>query len=100
MKPDIELIFDPDCPNAELARKHLRQALASAGLAAVWREWDRGSQQVPPHARQCGSPTILINGHDVAEASPGETQQCRLYQDEDGRLAGAPSVKSIREALE
>ncbi|HSR52231.1 MAG TPA: hypothetical protein VLV83_15500 [Acidobacteriota bacterium] len=100
MKLNIELIFDPDCPNAELARRHLRQALASAGLAPVWREWNRGSQQVPAYARACGSPTILINGQDVAEAAPGETQQCRLYRDEDGLLIGAPSVNVICRALE
>lgn len=99
MKPDIELIFDPDCPNAGLARRHLKQALASVGMEPVWREWNRGSQQVPHYARECGSPTILIDGRDVADGSPGETRQCRLYKDEDGVLAGAPSVQAIRRKL-
>ena len=51
MKPNIELVYDPDCPNVRLARTHLSQALAATGLAPIWQEWNRSSQDTPPHAR-------------------------------------------------
>jgi mercuric ion transport protein len=95
----VELVFDKDCANVEMARLALSMAFAQVGLPAAWREWDRASPESPARVRSHGSPTILVNGRDVAEtASPGGNC-CRLYADEGGRLTGAPQVAAIEGAL-
>jgi hypothetical protein len=47
-----------------------------------------------------GSPTLLVDGVDPF-ARPGLTPSvsCRLYRDETGAIAGAPSVAALRRAL-
>lgn len=95
----VELIYDRDCPNVVEARLQLSRALADCGLSTTWTEWDRGDEQSPPHVRHYGSPTILVNGTDVAGAAPSDGADCcRLYQVADG-YRGAPSVDMIASAL-
>lgn len=96
----VELIYDPDCPNIARARMALLHAFARAGLTPAWTEWDRGGADSPAHVRGYGSPTILVNGRDVAGAAPGEgAPSCRLYAGEAGASAGAPAVAQIVDAL-
>lgn len=96
----IDLIYDRECPNLGAARERLGCALRDLGLAERWREWDLGDSQAPAEFRRYGSPTILINGRDVAGSEPQvEGATCRLYRDDLGRPAGAPSVEAIRLAL-
>lgn len=96
----IEVIYDKDCPNVEGARAHLRQALSGTGLPAEWQEWDRANLESPQHAKFFGSPTILINGKDVAQAeATGEANCCRVYVDEAGQFKGTPSIATIVAAL-
>ncbi len=68
--PDIDLICDADCPNARQARINLRRALEMAGFPGGWREWVRTDVATPHDLRRFGSPTILVDGRDVAGASP------------------------------
>lgn len=97
---DIDLIYDADCPNAGQARIKLKQALEMAGLAARWREWIRTAPSTPQHLRRFGSPTILVDGRDVAgrEGLDG-SGACRIYPGEDLRRHGAPAVSMILTAL-
>lgn len=95
----IELIFDPDCPNIPAARDYLRRALLTRGLPRLWVVLDRQSPGCPPHARRFGSPTVLINGRDVAGEPPSDAPGCRLYFDSHGRRHGAPPVATILAAL-
>lgn len=96
MTPTIEFIYDLDCPNVSTARAQLMKAIAAAGTRSQWVEWDRSSPESPAHARRYGSPTILINGRDVAgEAPRAESTCCRLYTGADGRMQGVPSVGTI-----
>lgn len=96
----VELIYDRDCPNIQEARAHLLRAFAETGRGACWQEWDRGSPETPPYVRYYGSPTILVNGHDVAGASPSAGADCcRIYAAYDGKLSGIPSIESIASAL-
>lgn len=96
----VELIYDADCPNAEEARAQLRRAFAQAGLTPQWQEWDRADPKSPRHARDYGSPTILVDGKDVSGlVSSGEADSCRLYKHDDGQLRGYPSVEMIASAL-
>ena len=48
-----------------------------------------------------GSPTLLIDGRDpFAVPGAGPALACRLYETEDGRLYGAPTVAALRRALD
>ena len=96
----IELIIDRDCPNVVDARAELRRALAELELPLEWQEWDRESPDAPAHARNYGSPTVLVDGRDVAgDNTEGDGNCCRVYVQADGRFRGAPSADMIRAAL-
>ena len=93
----VELIYDADCPNVAETRANLLQALAAAHLAAEWTEWERSSASSPPYAAYFGSPTVLVEGRDVAGESPREhISCCRLYAFAKGRYSGAPSVELMK----
>jgi mercuric ion transport protein len=89
----VELIYDPDCPNVAEARAQLLRAFAETGITPRWVEWRRDSAETPACARGFGSPTLLVNGHDVAgQTSVYGNACCRLYADLSGTLRVAPSV--------
>lgn len=78
--PRAELIYDLDCPNVAKERTQLLRAFARGGGPAIWVEWNRKAPESPGHVRGYGSPTILVDGKDVAGAQPGErSDSCRLY---------------------
>ena len=96
----VELVYDSDCPNVGQTRAALLQACAQAGVSASWVEWDRKAPESPAYVREYGSPTILVNGKDVADAEPGEEVDCcRLYSDGENGLHRTPSVEQIAAAL-
>jgi hypothetical protein len=95
----VELIFDADCPNVPDTRAALRRALAAAGLAAHWQEWDRANPESPVYVRGFGSPTVLVEGRDVAGLGPSDAPSCRLYKDTQGRNRGVPPDELILGAL-
>jgi mercuric ion transport protein len=104
MTDTVELIYDHTCPHVGVARRRLRAALADAGLPPVWQEWERAARESPPHVQQWGSPTILVNGRDVAASDGYPTALdgnagCRVYANAAGRLEGAPAVGEIVAAL-
>jgi len=95
----IQLLTFPGCPNASAARETLRTALVSAGMDANVEEIDLTSRETPEQLRGWGSPTVLIDGIDIAgEQTPSGTS-CRLYRDVDGRLRGVPSQALVLAAL-
>jgi mercuric ion transport protein len=96
----VEVVCDPDCPNVPEARAQLSRAFAEAGISPRWIEWNRDSKAAPIYVRAFGSPTVLVNGQDVAErTSTSGNACCRLYPDPSGSLRGAPSVEQIVIAL-
>jgi hypothetical protein len=87
----VELIFDRTCPNVETARSALREALARAGRPVTWTEWDRAAPGTPSYTLRYASPTILIDGHDVADGGMLDAGSgCRLR---------TPSAQMILAAL-
>ena len=96
---NVDLIFDADCPNVEAARAQLLQAFEAVQLAPRWQEWIRGAVGNPPHVDEYGSPTILVDGHDVAAGTVADGATCRLYTDEAGGLQSVPPLQSILSAL-
>jgi len=90
----VELIYNTDCPNVAETRANLLQAFAAAHLEAKWTEWERSSPSSPGYVACFGSPTVLVEGRDVAGENPmGYISCCRLYASLDGRYSGAPSVE-------
>lgn len=87
----IQLLLFEGCPNVDAARTALRDALAAEKLEVPVEEIEVEGPDVPEWARGWGSPTILVDGKDVAGQERSEGSPCcRLYAD------GAPSVASIR----
>ena len=97
---NVELIYSGDCPNVNAARENLKRALLSLGLELNWKEWDRQDSSSPPHTREFGSPTILVDGEDVAKGQPNHADCCRLYRNESNDTVGAPPCSVIKTAIE
>ena len=86
--PNVELVYFEGCPNAAEARSRLQQALESCRLAPVWREWDLGAGDAPSHVMGYASPTVLVDGRDVAgDGERGSGPGCAA--------AGPPTVEAI-----
>ena len=99
MKPEITLVFDADCPNVRAVRAALREAIEHAGLDPGWIEYDRAAPGVPERFLGFGSPTILVDGEDVAdEPAVVAAASCRVYQAAGG-LRGVPPVEAIVAAI-
>ena len=97
--PTVELIYDSDCPNVPRARENLLRAFGQTGLAPRWQEWDRADADAPAHVRAYGSPTILVDGRDVAGATAADAACCRIYTNDQGGKQGVPPVTLIVAAL-
>jgi mercuric ion transport protein len=91
----VQLLYFPGCPNVDAARDVLRRALV--GRRAIVQEIDTTATSTPERLRGWGSPTILVDGIDVADEKPSG-QCCRLYLGAEVR--GAPSEAVIRAALD
>jgi len=96
----VELIYDADCPNLEKTRSLLIQAFTQTGVSARWREWERSAPESPEYVRFYGSPTILVDGKDVAGVAPDAgIRACRVYRSEQGNLSRTPPREVICSAL-
>lgn len=90
----IQLLYFQGCPNVDASRAAIREALAIEQVAAYVEQIDVEAPDAPAWVRGWGSPTILINGIDVAGQPRSEAAAaCRLYAN------GAPSVDTIRERI-
>lgn len=94
----IELIYEKFCPNVEQAREVLRRACTACGVMPVWQEWESSDNSAPGYVRQYGSPSILVNGRDVAAAANNDCSCCRIYP-ENAEFKGCPSFESVVSAL-
>mgnify|MGYP006424669289 CR=1 FL=1 len=94
----IELIYFTGCPNVEKARANLREACEKAGVTPDWEEFDQEDETAPEHIRHFGSPSILVDGRDVAGGPDTCCQEktCRLYENGDY----APDVATIKTAFQ
>lgn len=95
----IELLHVPDCPNLELARARIGDALHQAGVRAVIRVIEVSTHTAADEAGMRGSPTILVNGYDAFPDGPADASvSCRLYPTPGG-MEGAPTAEQLVEAL-
>ncbi len=95
----VQLLSFPGCPNADAARQALRRALAAAELPPGIEEVDVTAPGTPAELRDWGSPTILVDGRDVAGSGP-TGPSCRLYDDAKGGTRGVPPDEMIRMAVD
>ncbi len=95
----VQLLYFPGCPNVVESRAALQKSLATCGLQLNVEEVDVTAPDTPKHLQGWGSPTILIDGKDVADQVAGEGASCRVYRGEGQITRGVPSEKMIRRAL-
>jgi len=95
----VELVYENTCPNVKTARARLLKAFQLVGLSPNWHEWEISRPETPENVRHFGSPTILVDGKDVSEASDRTAgSSCRLYATQTG-YEMAPAVTEIAGAL-
>lgn len=95
--PRVDLVYFRGCPHVDTARDAIREALRDLPGVSGWREWDRDDPATPEALRAYGSPTVLVDGRDVAPAD-ADGACCRVYAAEEG-VGGAPSPDAIRAAV-
>jgi hypothetical protein len=96
----VEVLYMAECPSHPAAVKLVKQVLAAEGIATEIREVLVRDEGMADKLRFSGSPTIRINGRDVA----GESQKaqcfalsCRLYP--GSKQVGLPPVELIHRAV-
>lgn len=93
--PKVELVFEASCPFVDAARRNLAAALRQGGWPEAWTEWETTDVSTPLRVRSYGSPTILVDGKDVAGGSAEETSQCCRIYSLDVEERGAPPMQMI-----
>lgn len=96
----VQLLTFPECPSAEEARRRLQDVVQAMHLQVNIEEIDVHGADCPPQLRHWGSPTILVEGVDVASGQAQDGTACRLYQQNNAQLGGVPSTVDIQSALE
>jgi hypothetical protein len=109
-EPKLELLWWEGCPSTQRALVQLRVAAADVGLdpAGISLVQIRNEEEAA-RAGFRGSPTILIDGVDVAAAAgravpdPDDDEPtgltCRVYRRRDGRFSPTPDPDDLRTAL-
>lgn len=92
----VEMLYFEGCPTTETMRARLVDALPNAGDGFVFVEVDLESLAMDDARRGYGSPTVLVNGHDMlGMPNPEATElSCRLYPD------GVPSSGALAKLIE
>jgi hypothetical protein len=96
----IHFLYSRDCPSHKEALERLRKVLFEEHVETSVDVIEVKTDEQATELKFPGSPTILINGHDI---NPQPTQRyslsCRAYQLEDGRISPLPSIGMIRNAI-
>jgi hypothetical protein len=96
----VEFLYWEECPSYTQALLRLREVLSEEGLTSdveVIRVDDEAQAQ---HLRFPGSPTIRLDGVDIAPpVEEAHGLSCRVYLTDDGRVTPLPSKEMIRRAL-
>lgn len=96
----VEVLYVAECPSHPAAVKLVKDVLNSEGVGAEVREVLVTDDSMATDLAFSGSPTIRINGRDIAgESSHGKAfgLSCRLYP---GSIKiGLPPVEVVRRAV-
>ena len=94
----IEILYVADCPSYPPTVKLLEEVLAAEGIKAEVTKVLVADKQMASKFKFRGSPTIRINGLDIAEDSSSVGSfACRLYP--GSQQVGVPPVELVRRAL-
>lgn len=95
----LTVLTVPDCPNAPVLDERLAVVLAATRGIRVTRHVITDEREAAA-AGMRGSPTLLVDGVDpFADAATPTGMSCRIYREDGGAPAGAPSAAALREAL-
>ena len=96
----LTVLAVPGCPNAPALDDRLAAVLDGRAGVSVSRQVISDEGEAARWGMH-GSPTVLIDGVDpFAEPGQPPSMSCRLYRDDDGQAAGAPSAGHLRQAVE
>jgi hypothetical protein len=96
----VEVLYVAECPSRPAAVKLVKEVLDAEGVAAEVHEVLVKDDGMADELRFCGSPTIRINGRDVAgesQKAQGFALSCRLYP--GLKQLGLPPVEVIHRAV-
>jgi hypothetical protein len=97
---NVEVLYVAECPSHKAAVKLVEDVLRVEGVAADVREVLVKDDKMARDLRFHGSPTIRIDGWDVAE-NPQKTEafalSCRLYPESE--QIGLPPAEMVRRAV-
>jgi hypothetical protein len=96
----IEVLYVAECPSHPAAVKLVRDILAAEGVAAEISEVLVRDEKMASELRFAGSPTIRINGRDIADESEAPKNfalSCRLYP--GSKEVGLPPAEMIHRAV-
>ncbi len=95
----IEVLYVLDCPHYPAAMAELKSVLAVERISAPIREVLVANPRMAEELRFRGSPTIRINGRDIAGESEAQhfALSCRLYPGE--KQPGVPPAEMIHRAV-
>jgi hypothetical protein len=96
----IEVLYVAECPSHPAAVRMVKDVLAVEGVVTEVQEVLVRDEGMASELRFLGSPTIRVNGRDVA----GETRNaqsfalsCRLYP--ESKQVGLPPIEMVRRAV-
>lgn len=96
----IEVLYVAECPSHLAAVKLVKSVLAAEGVATEVHEVLVRDEGMASELRFLGSPTIRINGRDVAEEAQkvqSSALSCRLYPGSEH--VGLPPAEMIHRAV-
>jgi hypothetical protein len=96
----VEVFYVPECPHHPSAVKRLREVLSAEGVRTEISEVEVRDARAAEQYRFCGSPTIRINGRDIAgeQHSPlSFALACRMYP--GAQQLGVPPIEMMQRAV-
>lgn len=97
----VELLWWDGCPSHPEALAALERVLREEGVAAEVTRIEVTDDEQARAERFFGSPTIRIDGEDIAPPGDGEpfSLTCRVYRTRDGRFSPTPDLEDLRAAV-
>ena len=99
-KPRVQLLAFPGCPNVGAARQVIQRALDTVGLPAEFEDINVHDPGTRAELQNWASPTILVNGQDVAGGAEQQGTGCRIYEGEGNAPALEQVIAALRAAVE
>jgi len=96
----VEVLYVAECPSHPAAVKLVKDVLAAEGVVADVREVLVADERMASELGFYGSPTIRINGRDIAgepQKAQTFTLSCRLYP--GSKPIGVPPTEMIHRAV-